>query len=65
MKLYMIFYLSNMVVMSAGPLPYDMAECKERAAEHVTEIAKKDTKGELTGLDVKCELHSTRPQLGT
>ena len=63
-SLFMVWYLGGSLALSAGPLPYDMDECKDRAIETLAEIHEKD-KGEIfLKLEIKCEYHAIRPTLG-
>ena len=62
-SLFLVWYLSGQLVLTAGPLPYDMEECKDRAIEALAEVQALDELGEFEGLEIKCEYHATRPQL--
>lgn len=61
MKLYMVFYIAQHVVMVAGPLPYSVEECNARSMQVMLEIAAADPPDFMNGLTSKCEYHALRP----
>lgn len=62
MNLFIIIYSGvGLVVGTAGPLPYDMTECKSRIAPMQ---AKVDARPEIAkGMRFACEFAERRPQL--
>lgn len=64
-KLYLIIYMGGLIGGTVGPLPYDEAECKHRAAD----LAKAyNVARGLEGVSgdqfaFKCEWHEQRPAL--
>jgi hypothetical protein len=65
-KLYILIFLSSNLVGTIGPLPYDMPECLERAADKMAAInsdAMKREVARVNDLELKCEFHQERPKL--
>lgn len=80
MKLFLIIYAGNIIGGSAGPLPYDMAECERRRDEFRTlqseavrsgfskEQNRQLSDGELSRIKdmrFECEYRENRPRLGS
>jgi hypothetical protein len=64
MKLFVVIYIAGQIGGTVGPVPYDMDECRVRAAEMYGTIdpATRTPQG-ITKQDVRfeCELHAQRP----
>lgn len=75
MKVFLVIYTLNSIIGVAGPLPYTMEECGNRANDLI-EASNESFKTEpiqtlsdgrtVTSKDVevRCEQHNTRPEMG-
>lgn len=71
MKLWLLIVMSGHIGGAAGPLPYNMAECRSRAAEMSQGLETKNAEAKRAGLrDATAELYficvsrERRPELG-